>query len=232
MGLLTAANPRNTGKNTLRHFDRLLCLCVCLFAVAPADAMMVDTFNAEDDLLRTSPRSVPTSGTDVTQINSLDGTVVADRLIVVTSGEVSLTGTSLNMPAGSSSTIDYTFPNPIDFASQGDNAFLLDFVLSEGTQAEVILSVITDEEDRWDYEPSFFPGPDGQYPAAFPFSEAGATRIGRIQRLFLQVTTSSSGQNTFSLDEFGTAFLVPLPPAVFLFGSALGLLGWCGRKMR
>jgi hypothetical protein len=93
--------------------------------------------------------------------------------------------------------------------------------------------VITDEGDRWDYEPTFSPGPDRSYRSLYPFAAAGSTRIGRIQRLVLEITTSSSGQNTFSLDEFGTTVQnVPLPPAVWLLGSALGLLGWIKHKAR
>lgn len=223
---------RHAAQKLVWRFDKFLFPCICLLIMAPVHAMTVDSFNAADDLSHTLPRSISAPGTDFTQIQTTIGTAIADRTITVTMGTVNLTGTTLDMPGNSAATIQYVFDPVVDLTSGGDNAFFLDFSISDSSEAILTLSGTSDDGSNpfsWGYEPRYWVVADGMYTDTYIFDPQILAEFMSIDTITIDITTSG-GQNTFSLDTFGTTFVVPLPPAVLLFGSALGLLGWIKQK--
>jgi len=222
MSSLLETSQRPVDFNSFGRLHVIYCLSALLFAAAPAYAMRLDSFNAEDDLLRTVPRTIP--GVDTTQIQTEFGTTIADRVITLATGSAVLTGTTLNMPGGSAATINYALSSTVDVTSAGANAFYVDFSLSDSTQVNLTLSVTDDGGNAFSYDALYHAGPDGAYRTSFSYTLAFLQQLNasEIRSLNLEITTFG-GANTFSLDEFGTT-VVPIPTGIWLFSSALGLI--------
>lgn len=231
MFALHIATGSHFSLTAFRRFGKLMCLCAGLLAMATVNASthisVIDSFDAIDDRLRTTPRTVPAPGTDFTQINSLNGSVVADRLIILSNGNLALTGSALEMFGDSLATITITYGTEVEWTAGGASAFDFHFSLSDGTVVEVAASVTT-ATGVVDYLPLSF-AEDGEHRAYFNFDLNGPADFSRVNSFSFDVVTFD-GLETFSLDAVGTTVaVIPVLPAVWLFGSALGLLGWIRR---
>ncbi len=206
-----------------KQFTLLVCVCVGLIIMAPAHAMI---FRTIDPFTTASPRTIP--GIDSEVLNTIEE---VERIIAVTSGGAALTGTTLEIPGGSVVTTHYSFTNPVDLINSGENALSMLFDLSGGTDVHISLFARPDSNTEFIEIGSQLITGDGPHRADFLLNPAlTTTQLQEIKELIAEYHTNGAA-NTFSLDEFGTASVVPVPAAVWLFGSGLlGLIGISRRK--